>query len=61
MTDTTNDPDQFSCQSGRGNTTKQQWYHLDAQPAEEGAPRRAPSRRHKAAPSRQTAPKGVNG
>ena len=31
------------------------------QPAEEGSPRGATSRRHKAAPSRQTAPKGVNG
>lgn len=40
MTDTTNDPDQFNCQPGRGNATRQQWYHPAAQPAEKGSPRK---------------------
>ena len=60
-TGTTNDPDQLNCQPGRGNVTRQQWSHLVTQPAEEGSPGGATSRRHKAAPNRQTAPKGVNG
>ena len=54
-------PSQGSYQSGRGNTTRQQWSRLAAQSAEKGSPRGAPSRRHKAAASRQTATKGMNG
>ena len=54
-------PSQGSYQSSRGNATRQQWSRLATQPAEEGSLERAPSRRHKAATSRKTAPKCVNG